>query len=60
MMMVSVGTAIAQESFVEVAQGAGYANEVYYTLGSDATTVIPVDQWDIAFTSGTSADIMIN
>ena len=60
MMLISLSTTIAQESFVEVTQGAGYANEVYYTLGTGSVTVVPVDQWDIAFTGGTSANIMIN
>lgn len=52
--------ATAQETFVEINQGAGYANEVYYTLGSEAMTIVPIDQWDVAFMGGTSADIIIN
>lgn len=60
MMLISLSTTIAQESFVEVTQGAGYANEAYYTLGTGSVTVVPVDQWDIAFTGGTSANLMIN
>lgn len=46
--------------FVEVVQGAGYAQEVYYQLESRETVAVSGDAWDIAFSGGFSAGVWLN
>jgi hypothetical protein len=44
-----------------VAMGAGYANEIYYSLSNGEVASVPRNQWDIAFrTPKMSSSIMIN
>jgi len=51
----------AQEvEFIEISQGAGYAQEVYYQMESQQAVTIAGDAWDIAFSGGFSAGIWLN
>ncbi|HEX7412305.1 MAG TPA: hypothetical protein VF298_09210, partial [Bacteroidales bacterium] len=44
-----------------VAMGAGYANEIYYSMANGQVASVPRTQWDIAFrTPNRSSSIMIN
>jgi hypothetical protein len=44
-----------------VAMGAGYANEIYYSMANGEVASVPRNQWDIAFrTPKMSSSIMIN
>ncbi|MEL7159275.1 MAG: HmuY family protein [Bacteroidota bacterium] len=47
--------------FAEVSQGPGYANSIYYDLGSGATTAVEHTAWDIAFNVGPrSSAVLVN
>lgn len=46
--------------FMEVVQGAGYAQEVYYHLESREIVTVSGDAWDIAFSGGFSAGVWLN
>jgi hypothetical protein len=59
MILMSVGM-IAQEE-IEVITGAGYANDVYYSLEYGVQDTVPRNNWDIAFTSNSfSSSILAN
>lgn len=45
---------------VTVSTGAGYANQVFYSLATDEVTSVPKDNWDIAFETGANAGILLN
>ncbi|RYD58187.1 MAG: T9SS type A sorting domain-containing protein [Sphingobacteriales bacterium] len=56
-------TAKAQTTVVDtVSQGAGYANQVWYSLEKDEIGKRPRNNWDIAFQAfgGTTASVLIN
>ncbi len=46
--------------FIEITQGAGYAQEVYYLLETQEAVSVAGDAWDIAFSGGFSAGIWLN
>jgi len=43
------GLGLTAQDIVQVAIGANYANQVYYTLADDATQMVGNDDWDLAF-----------
>jgi hypothetical protein len=60
--LAAVGTANAQEIKDTVKLGAGYANQVWYSLANDEQASKPKAEWDIAFemNGGASAAILAN
>ncbi|NRB62471.1 MAG: T9SS type A sorting domain-containing protein [Saprospiraceae bacterium] len=46
--------------FIEITQGSGYAQEVYYNLATQEATPVEINSWEIAFSGGFSAGIWLN
>ncbi|MGY6562565.1 MAG: T9SS type A sorting domain-containing protein [Luteibaculaceae bacterium] len=54
-------TTYAQELTKTISLGQGYANSVWYNLGTEVTTIEAQNQWDLAFSTGPmDASVRVN
>lgn len=51
---------LSAQKFVQVATGAGYGKQAYYTLSSDALTSLANESWDLAFSVVGSIDVGVS
>lgn len=62
LLLISEFAALSAQSFVQVSNGTGYAQQAYFRLSDDAVTPVANESWDLAFsTIGlTDAGISVN
>lgn len=51
---------LSAQNYIQVAVGAGYAQQAYYNLSDNAVTQIANESWDVAFTTFGFADVGIS
>ena len=61
-LLLLASASLQAQAFVELACGANYANQAYYRLSDDQTTILANTSWDLAFTANgfQDAGVFIN